>query len=509
MAAGARLTLLPYAYLADPLPVYHQSQDTRAGVHAYSYAGGPSAKEEVRGLDGVTRGSYSYIDAHGILQSVFYVADEGGFRVAATNLPTDDNLQLETSEILLARNVQSVRNSGAVVPEIPKEENKKAEESATNRRKRSLETPVDQDRRQVGNPGSQADQADRGAANVSPKSSHELPASEKKAEGRTILAPAYRLLDTVLIPRLNGLPVSHQSRVDVHNNVRLKAVQPVETIGVLSESPAYEAVILPSQVPLATSHQSRVQVHNNLRVEVPEKLLNAETVELVQSQTPVAAVELQPLPLTDVLSNYNEKRIELHRSIGLEGPNPKNTVRIDAPQVPLIEAPIAQVRTIPILAKEALPVLSKDALPVLSKDALPVLAKDDALPVVVKDDALPVVVKNDALPVVVKEPLPVLARETVPAVIKETVPIVAKGVVPIVTEDALPVITAVSNQSRTQIHRNTKLVPQVLPITNEPAVYLATSYSQPIAHLPILAPIAQSSQYRSQIHSNDKIELSK
>lgn len=53
-----------------------------------SYAGGPSAKNEVKTLDGVTRGSYSYIDANSQLQTVEYVSDALGFRVAATNLPT-------------------------------------------------------------------------------------------------------------------------------------------------------------------------------------------------------------------------------------------------------------------------------------------------------------------------------------------------------------------------------------------------------------------------------------
>lgn len=38
-------------------------------------------------LDGITRGSYSYIDANSQLQTVNYVADALGFRVAATNLP--------------------------------------------------------------------------------------------------------------------------------------------------------------------------------------------------------------------------------------------------------------------------------------------------------------------------------------------------------------------------------------------------------------------------------------
>lgn len=39
-------------------------------------------------LDGITRGSYSYIDSNAKLQTVEYVADALGFRVAATNLPT-------------------------------------------------------------------------------------------------------------------------------------------------------------------------------------------------------------------------------------------------------------------------------------------------------------------------------------------------------------------------------------------------------------------------------------
>lgn len=42
-------------------------------------------------LDGVTRGSYSYIDANSQLQHVDYISDAGGFRVAATNLPVDTN----------------------------------------------------------------------------------------------------------------------------------------------------------------------------------------------------------------------------------------------------------------------------------------------------------------------------------------------------------------------------------------------------------------------------------
>merc|ERR1712156_375623 len=44
-------------------------------------------KQEVKTADGVTRGDYSYIDANGIVQTVNYISDAMGFRVAATNLP--------------------------------------------------------------------------------------------------------------------------------------------------------------------------------------------------------------------------------------------------------------------------------------------------------------------------------------------------------------------------------------------------------------------------------------
>jgi len=70
-------------------PLHHQyhAQD-ELGQYTYGYSGGPSAKVESRTADGVTRGSYSYIDSNGIVQHVNYQADPvNGFRVAASNLP--------------------------------------------------------------------------------------------------------------------------------------------------------------------------------------------------------------------------------------------------------------------------------------------------------------------------------------------------------------------------------------------------------------------------------------
>lgn len=47
----------------------------------------PIPQSETKTLDGVTRGSYSYVDPHGQIQTRSYVADEGGFRVVASDLP--------------------------------------------------------------------------------------------------------------------------------------------------------------------------------------------------------------------------------------------------------------------------------------------------------------------------------------------------------------------------------------------------------------------------------------
>ncbi|CRK95871.1 CLUMA_CG009318, isoform A [Clunio marinus] len=72
---------------SGPVLTQYHSQDG-LGSYSYGYGGGPSAKSEVKTLDGVTRGSYSYVDANSKLQTVEYVSDALGFRVAATNLPT-------------------------------------------------------------------------------------------------------------------------------------------------------------------------------------------------------------------------------------------------------------------------------------------------------------------------------------------------------------------------------------------------------------------------------------
>ena len=92
VASAGLVGVSPYGYAAAPVvgapasSQYHAQDEL--GQYSYGYAGGPSAKSEVKTADGITRGAYSYVDANGLLQQVQYVSDPvNGFRVAATNLP--------------------------------------------------------------------------------------------------------------------------------------------------------------------------------------------------------------------------------------------------------------------------------------------------------------------------------------------------------------------------------------------------------------------------------------
>lgn len=113
VAKPSVLTLGPALLAAAPVtPILNQyhAQDT-LGQYAYGYSGGPSAKAETKTFDGITRGTYSYVDPDGKLQTVEYTADAlNGFRAAATNLPKapiDDRVAPEpvedTPEVAQAR----------------------------------------------------------------------------------------------------------------------------------------------------------------------------------------------------------------------------------------------------------------------------------------------------------------------------------------------------------------------------------------------------------------------
>merc|ERR1739848_604844 len=73
------------APLSAPSSQFHAQDEF--GQFSFGHAGGPVARTEARNGFGVTTGVYQYIDANGLLQSVQYVSDAAGFRVAGTNLP--------------------------------------------------------------------------------------------------------------------------------------------------------------------------------------------------------------------------------------------------------------------------------------------------------------------------------------------------------------------------------------------------------------------------------------
>lgn len=62
-SAPALLTPTIITSSSPVLSQYH-SQDA-LGQYTYGYNGGSSAKVETKSLDGITRGSYSYVDADG------------------------------------------------------------------------------------------------------------------------------------------------------------------------------------------------------------------------------------------------------------------------------------------------------------------------------------------------------------------------------------------------------------------------------------------------------------
>merc|ERR1719394_2036842 len=78
---------VPVAPVVEPPSSQFHAQD-EFGQFSFGYQNINSAKSETRDAFGVTRGSYQYVDANGVLQTVNYIADPvTGFRVAGTNIP--------------------------------------------------------------------------------------------------------------------------------------------------------------------------------------------------------------------------------------------------------------------------------------------------------------------------------------------------------------------------------------------------------------------------------------
>merc|ERR1711862_1023904 len=85
-AVPATVAPVPVAIPATPSSQFHAQDEF--GQFNFGYQNINSNKQESRNAFGVTRGSYQYMDANGILQTTHYISDPvNGFRVAATNLP--------------------------------------------------------------------------------------------------------------------------------------------------------------------------------------------------------------------------------------------------------------------------------------------------------------------------------------------------------------------------------------------------------------------------------------
>merc|ERR1711881_187403 len=154
VAAGA----YPYAAAAPVVAAaplnpssQFQAQDEFGNLQ-YGYANINSQKHEVGNTYGGVSGSYSYVDANGVVQTTNYIADALGFRVQATNLPVAPSVELEQPVHTLVQPphtlVQPAFNLVGPAPVEDTEEVKAAKaafqaafDEAANREKRS--TPAD------------------------------------------------------------------------------------------------------------------------------------------------------------------------------------------------------------------------------------------------------------------------------------------------------------------------------------------------------------------------------
>lgn len=93
---------------------YH-NQD-HLGQYEYGYSEPNSAKHEVRLANGVTHGGYSYVDGHGLVQSVKYASDPiHGFHVAGTNLPSSAHSIVAPAHGLVVSHAAPIVHSAPVV----------------------------------------------------------------------------------------------------------------------------------------------------------------------------------------------------------------------------------------------------------------------------------------------------------------------------------------------------------------------------------------------------------
>ncbi|XP_015516597.2 calphotin [Neodiprion lecontei] len=445
VSTGSIVSLVPISYVASPLPTYNHVQNTLTGEYAYNYAGGPSAKEEIKTLDGVTRGAYSYIDAFGIVQSAQYVADKDGFRIAATNVPTDAqvgvNVPLETPEVQVAKASHFAEHAKAV--------------AALGRRKRSLS---------------------HAATAVSSQYHHQEHESLKLEaplyEQYLSAAPlqAYTSYQAPVAVSTVPTAVSHQSRSQTHNNARIELSAPLAYAQLASPVAAvpeqvisYHEAVAPvavSTVPTAVSHQSRSQTHNNARIELSAPLAYA------QFASPVAAVPEQVIGYQEAVAPVavstvptavsHQSRSQTHNNARIELSAPLAYAQFASPVAAVPEQVISYHEAVAPVAVAAVPtaVSSQSRFQVHNSQTVEVQSPAHLEPVVSVAPAAPAAPGDDSV---------VVEAKTADA-----------AAIPVATVASVP--TAVSSQSRTQVHSGQRVeieAPQVY------ATRLIDSYGNP------------------------------
>merc|ERR1712156_1031042 len=85
--AAPQAAVVPVTPVASAVTHSQFHAQDAVGGYNYGYATPTSSKQEFKTPDGIVQGTYSYVDANGIPQTVNYVSDAEGFKVAATNLP--------------------------------------------------------------------------------------------------------------------------------------------------------------------------------------------------------------------------------------------------------------------------------------------------------------------------------------------------------------------------------------------------------------------------------------
>ena len=272
----------------EPLPQYTQEQNTATGEYGYSYSGGPSAKTEFRALDGTTTGTYSYVDANGILQTVSYIADEFGFRAAGSNIPTEGAVPLDAPDVAVAKAAHLAEHSRQTLEALNQ-----------HRRKRSLVAepalalaPIahaalplatsSQSRFQIHNRGLIAQ-----STIIAQPLGHSLLFRKKRGILAAPLAVAAPL------PPSSAKILSELPRAGVLAAAPLAAAPVAAALPVAAPLPVATTI---EHLPLATSSQSRFQIHNRAKIvtEVHQPIFAAPAPILAEPALLPAALPAKP-----------------------------------------------------------------------------------------------------------------------------------------------------------------------------------------------------------------------